>query len=200
MNAIKQTRFFAQNYHLLQGLRAVPLGLCLLIVTLWANQQTGPTRDLTIPLTASLFCLVFYIIVDQYYKRVYGKVKRKTTVAEWLLQVIAAIFALAAFVIDTSNKVNFSVLGIIFAATFFITAFWYWRSSKVLLLTSLVFALIFAGLSILSLAGVKDWWHLFGINHSLRVFTSLYGIFCIIAGIIAHIYFVKSLPRMTEAA
>ncbi len=200
MNSVKQTRFFAQNYPQLQGLRAVPLGLCLLIVTLWANLQNGPASDLTFPITASLICLAAYILIDQYYNRVYGKVKRTISHAEFLLQVIAGVLALAAFIIDTSNKTNFSFLSLVFAAVFAFSGFWYWRSSKLLLVTSLVFALIFAGLSILSIVGVKDWWHLFGLSHSLLAFTSLYGIFCVLAGIISHIYFVQSLPKIPEAA
>lgn len=200
MNSVKRTRFFAQNYHQLQGLRAVPLGLCLLIVTLWANTQNGPASDLTFPLTASLFCLVLYILIDQYYNRVYGKIKLETSHAEWLLLAIAAILALAAFVIDTSNKTNFSFLSLVFAAVFAFSGFWYWRSSRLLLITSLIFALIFTGLGILSLTGVENWWSFVGLNYSLLALTSLYGIFCVLAGIISHIYFVKSLPHTTEAA
>ena len=200
MNSVKQTRFFAQNYPQLQGLRAVPLGLCLLIVTLWANTQNGPASDLTFPITTSLVCLATYVLIDLYYNRVYGKVKRTISHAESLLEVTAGVLALAAFIIDTSNKTNFSFLSLVFAAVFAFNGFWYWRSSRLLLITSLIFALIFTGLGILSLTGVEDWWSFVGLNHSLLAITSLYGIFCVLAGIISHIYFVKSLPHTTEAA
>lgn len=200
MNSIKQTRFFAQNYPNLQGLRAVPLGFCLLIVTVWANLQNGPARDLTFPITASLICLAAYMLIDQYYNRVYCKVKRTISHAEVLLQVTAGVLALAAFIIDTSNKTNFSFLSLVFAAVFAFSGFWYWRSSRLLLITSLFFALIFTGLGVVSLMGVENWWRFFGLSHSLLAFTSLYGIFCVLAGIISHIYFVKALPPMSEAA
>jgi len=41
MNTVKQVRFIATNFYNLQGLRAVPLGSCLVLVCFWANTLHG---------------------------------------------------------------------------------------------------------------------------------------------------------------
>lgn len=199
MNSIKQTRFFAQNYPQLQGLRAVPSGLCLLVITLWANLQHGPARDLTFPILAALVCGVFYILIDQYYNRVYGRVKRLYSHAELLLSAVCALLALVAFIIDTRNITNISLLGLVFAVTFAFTGYWYWRSAAVLFAVSLALSGLFAVLSLLPLVGIQDWWSLLGLKYSLLAFTFLFGIFGVLGGVISHIYFIRSLPASSEA-
>jgi hypothetical protein len=198
VNSIQQTRFFAQNYPQLQGLRAVPLGLCLLVVTVWANLQNGPARDLTLPILLALACLVLYVLIDQYYNRVYGKVKRLYSHAELLWSAAGTVLALAAFVLDSLDLVDISLLGLVFAATFVFTGYWYWRRATVLYATSLVLAAVFVVLSLLPLVGIQDWWNLLGLKHSLLAFSFLFGVFGVLGGILAHIYFIRSLPASPE--
>jgi hypothetical protein len=199
MDSIKQTRFFAQNYPQLQGLRAVPSALCLLVVTLWANLQRGPARDLTLPILVALACLVFYILVDQYYNRTYGKIKRTLTHAELFLQIAGAILALAAFIVDTSNIINISLLGLVFAVVYAFTGFWYWRPATVLFVITLALAAVLALLSLLPAVGIQDWWSLLGLKYSLLGYTFLFGVFGVLVGVIAHIYFIRSLPAAPGA-
>ena len=200
MNSIQQTRFFAQNYPHLQGLRAVPTGLLLLAITLWANLQHGPSRDLTIPILVALGCLVFYILIDQYYYRLYGRVKRAVSHAELFLQAACSILALAAFIVDTRDIIKISLLGLVFAVVFAGTGFVYWRPAKVLFAINLVLAAVMGLLSVLPLAGFQDWWTLLGLKGSLLAFTFLFGIFGMIGGVILHIYFIRSLPAASEAS
>jgi hypothetical protein len=200
MNSIQQTRFFAQNYSQLQGLRAVPLGLCLLVITLWANLQHGPARDLTFPILVALACLVFYLLVDRYYNREYGKVKHSITRTELLLQAAGAVLALAAFFIDTRNVINISLLGLVFAVVFAFSAFWYWRLARVVFVINLILAIFLALLSLSPLVGIQEWWNLLGLKYSLLAYTFLYGVFGVLVGIILHIYFIRSLPTTQEPA
>ena len=44
MQDLKKIRFVATNYSNLQGLRAIPLGLCLLAVCWWAAHLHYPAR------------------------------------------------------------------------------------------------------------------------------------------------------------
>ena len=199
MNSIRQTHFIAQNYPHLQGLRSVPYGMCLLSITLWANLQQGPARDLTLPILIALACLGLYILVDQYYNRRYWRVKRMITHAEWVLQAACAVLALTAFIIDTRSAINISLLGLVFAVVFAFTGFWYWRPAVALFASNLVLAMVFALLSLSPLVGISDWWSIFGVKHSLLAFTLLFGIFGVLGGIIAHIYFIRSLPATREA-
>ncbi|MCL4562919.1 MAG: hypothetical protein M1281_20180 [Chloroflexi bacterium] len=200
MDSIKHTRFLAKNYPQLQGLRAIPLSLCLLVITLWANSQQGPARDLTLPILLALGCLVFYLLVDRYYNRVYGRVKRTVTHAEMFLSTIGAVLALAAFIGDNLNITEVSLLGLVFAAVFAFTGFWYWRPVKSVLNLNLVLAACFAILSILPVVGIRDWWGFLGLKDSILGFTLLFGIFGVIGGLIFHIYFVRSLPLPPEAS
>ncbi len=200
MDIIKQTRFFAQNYPHLQGLRAVPSGLLLLVITVWANLQHGLARDLTFPLMVALACLVLYIVIDQYYNRVYGRVKRIISHTELFLTAIGGIMALAAFIFDTRNILNISLLGLVFAIAFIFTGFWYWRPATILFSINVILAILLALLSLLPLVNGQEWWSLLGFKSLLLAFTFLFGIFCVIGGIIAHIYFIRSLPTAQEAS
>jgi len=194
MESIRQTRFFAKNYPQLQGLRAVPLALCLLVITLWANLQHGPARDLTMPILVALACLVLYILVDQYYNRVYGRVKRTISHTELFLQTAGIILALIAFFIDTRNAINISLLGLVFAVVFAFTAFWYCRPSAVVFTINLALAIILSLLSLSPLVGIEEWWSFLGLKYSLLGYSFLYGVFGVIDGVILHIYFIHSLP------
>ena len=200
MDTHQQTRFFARNYPQLQGLRAVPSGLCLLIITLWANVQQGPANDLTLPIQVALACLVLYILVDQYYNRVYGRVKHTISRSELFFQAACTILALAAFIVDTSNTINISLLGLVFAVAFAFTGFWYWRPVTALFAINLALAILLALLSLLPLVGIQYWWRLLGLKDSLLAFTFLFGTFGVMGGILAHVYFIRSLPTVQEAS
>jgi len=200
MNSLKQTRYFAKNYTQLQGLRAIPLGLCLLLVTIWANRQQGPARNFTLPILAVLAGLILYLLIDRYYNRAYGKVKRKVTFADWIMEIALAGLALAAFIVDTREFFRISLLGLTLAVTFAANGFLYCRPATVLFIFNLVLA---AGMALLSLApmiGISNWWNFLGLNHPLLAITFLFGISVVISGMIGHIYFIRSLPAFQETS
>lgn len=200
MQHINQTLFLTKNYSNLQGLRAFPAGLCLLLISLWANTQHGPAQDLTIPILTVVACLFLFIITDQYYKRTFGKVKRPYTHAELFLSGACGILALAAFVADSDFGLNlpFSALGLVFAAVILGSSLLYWHQAKTLLFSNLFLGALIAILSILPLLGISDWWNVLGIKHFLLAMTILFGFYVILGGIIGHVYFVRSLPAMPE--
>lgn len=194
MQAIQKTQFFAKKYRQLQGLRGLPAALGLLLITLWANNQHGPQSDLTLPLIAAAGCILLYIAINYYYNHTFGKVKRKVTSGEMYLGIISAVLALAAYVLDTSAFINISLLGIIFSVTFLVIAFWYYRPLPALFVTHLVVGILFAGLSVLPIYGLQEWWQVMGFKSALLTFTFLFGVLGIVSGIFAHVYFVRSLP------
>lgn len=200
MQSINQTLFLTKNCSNLQGLRAFPAGLCLLLISLWAYTQHGPARDLTIPILTVLACLFLFIIIDQYYKRTFGKVKGPYTHAELLLSGTCSILALAAFVADPDFGLNlpFSALGLVFAAVILGSSLLYWYQAKILLFSNLLLGALVATLSILPLFGISDWWNALGIKHFLLAMTILFGVYILVGGIIGHVYFVRSLPAMPE--
>lgn len=200
MDNINHLRFFTQNYSNLQGLRAIPLGLLLLILSLWANLQHGPARDLTLPISVTLVCLAIYLLIDRHYNRAYGKVKRAISHAELFIAAISAVLALAAFYIDTRNMIDISLLGLVFAVLFAFTGFWYWRPATTLLYTNIFLAISLVVLCFLPLITNQEWWSVLGFKSLILAFTFLYGVYCIICGIIAHIYLLRSLSSIQEAA
>lgn len=200
MQSLKHTRFLTKNYSNLQGLRAIPSGLCILLVSLWANIQHGPARDLTLPILGAVACLILFLVIDRYYNRVFGKVKRIYSHAELLFSGLSCLMALAAFIIDSDLGLNlpFSTLGLVFAAVVLGSSVWYWVQAKTLLVSNLLLGVLIAILSVLPVFGVSDWWNTIGIKHFLLAMTMLFGIYIIIGGIVGHIYFIRSLPAMPE--
>jgi hypothetical protein len=200
MQSLKHTRFLTKNYSNLQGLRAIPSGLCILLVSLWANTLHGRANDLTLPILEAAACLVLFLIIDRYYNRVFGKVKRTYSYAELLLMGLSGLLALAAFFVDSDFglKLPFSTLGLVFAAVILGSGVWYWVQAKALLVSNLLLGILIAILSILPVFGVSDWWTALGIKHFLLAMTILFGVYTIIGGVIGHIYFIHSLPAMPE--
>jgi uncharacterized membrane protein YoaK (UPF0700 family) len=121
MTDLQKVRFITVNYSRLQGLKAVPSGLLLFLVVLWANAQTGPARDLTLPLVWLLAGAVLYALIDRYYKRTYGRVEPAGH-AYWmdvLLSTAFSIIALGAFWADMQfSEIPVSFFALIFAASF----------------------------------------------------------------------------------
>ena len=202
MDTLKQTRFLAANYSSLQGLRALPLGLLLLFVSLWANGQHGPTRNLTLPILLGIATLAFLIAIDRYYSRVFGRVQR--TLANRRLDVIVSvvfiILALGAFMVDTKFDFPVSSVGLVFAAIFLVE---YLRVTLLyknrFYIINLALSILMVIVSILPLLGMANFWITFGIKHPLLGTSMVVGVIMAIGGIGAHIYFVRSLPKTVEA-
>jgi hypothetical protein len=168
--------------------------MLLLVLSIWSNFLIGPASDLFLPILVAMSCLVLYFLIDQYYGRVYGKVKRSISLIEMFWQAACAVLALAAFIFDMQNTFVISLLGLVFALTFAFTGFWYWRPVKLMLTFNLALAVLLTLLSLLPLIGVYEWWNYLGLKHSLLAFTFLFGLLGVVGGVIAHICFVRSLP------
>ena len=197
MQDLKEIRFVATNFYNLQGLRAVPLGLVLILVSLWANAQRGPASDLGPPLLGIAGLLVLLYAIDRYYLHAFGRVQRtpESRRLEWIFGIIGGILALGAFWLDTSRQLPVSLLGLVFAAGLladYIRITWLVKGR--FLLYYPLGAVLMADVSILPLLGVSDWWKLFGLHSQLLGITTLIGIFTMIAGVWGHIFLVRTLP------
>jgi hypothetical protein len=202
MDRFKQTHFLAANYSSLQGLRSVPVGLLLLFVSIWANGQHGPVRNLTLPILFGVATLAFLIVIDQYYSHVFGRVQRTITSRriDLIGSIIFCILALGAFMLDTNYDFSLSSVGLVFAAFFLV------EYLKVILLyknrffvVNLVMSILIIMVSILPLLGLANFWSIFGIKHPLLGVLIMVGVIMVIGGLGAHFYFVRSLPRTEEA-
>ena len=198
MSDLQKTRFLAANYANLQGLHAVPLGLLLLVVILWANAQTGPASNLTLPLLVAAAMLALAWGIRRYYQSHFGKVESTPGQKrlEILLGVIGGPVALAAFFADTGLRLPFSCIGLVFAAAFVVE---YWRMQQAapgryLLPNTLVYTMLMLVVSLLPLAGLDGWWTLLGMRSQLMGVLLAASLVILAAGLLGHWYFVRQLP------
>jgi hypothetical protein len=66
MNFTARIRFLVQNYGLLQGLKAVPIGIAVMIIALWDNLSVETNRDLAFPLVVLFAALIVYEVAYRY--------------------------------------------------------------------------------------------------------------------------------------
>lgn len=196
MKSIITTKFLSENYTTLHGLKAVPVGLCLLLISLWANGLFDSTKILSLPIAFVIISLLLFIAVDQYYKRTFGEVKPTLASRRTQLQgiLIFAILAIIAVVIDITFKFPVNFYGLVFAAILLID------KPKVALplnkfsITKLILAVCIILASISPLFLGTNWWNTFGIRTTFLGVTMLVGMLMVFEGVIWHILFVKSLP------
>lgn len=196
MQNLKEIRFVATNFSNLQGLRAVPLGLCLVLVCFWANGLQYPVRDFFVPVVGMVGSLMLLFAIDRYYLHAFGRVQRtpESLRLEWLISAVGGILALGAFWLDISVKLPVSLLGLVCAAgtlVDYIRITWLvkWR----FLLYYPLVAVLMAGVSVLPLLGVSNWWKACGLETQMLGIAMAIGIFMIITGIWGHIFLVHTL-------
>lgn len=204
MQNLDKTRFIAANYSNLQGLKGVPMGLLLITVVLWANQLHGRATDLSLPILFGFVTIVVTFLIYRYYKSNYGKVestpKQKRVV--FLLSIVGAVVALAAFLGDNYLLLPLSLVGLVFAATVvaeYLRMQWI-APGRYLLPAMLVCFVIILTVSILPLLGAGEWWKLLGLREQMFGVLVVVGAVIVVYGLFGHWYFVHQLPQVTPAA
>lgn len=197
MQDLKEIRFVATNFYNLQGLRLVPVGILLLFVSLWANEQRGSASNLGPPLLGIAGLLILLFAIDRYYLHAFGRVQRtpESRRLEWLIAAVSGILALGAFWLDNSFKLPVSLIGLVLAASLladYIRITWLVKGR--FLFYYPLGAILMAGVSVLPLLGVSNWWQVCGLRYQLLGISTAAGIFTIIAGIWGHIFLVRTLP------
>jgi len=196
VKSIIQTEFLSKNYSTLHGLKGVPIGLCLLLTSYWANISHYPVKNISLPIVFALVSLLLFIAIEQYYKRTFGEVKqtfasRRTQRIE---QFILAVLALVAFWIDVTYNLPVIFVGLLFAAGFLFdkprVTLPLNKFSTLKLILSI--CMILASISPLYLGA--NWWNTIGVRAPIIGVTMLVGMLGVIQGTIWHIFFVTSLP------
>jgi len=196
MQELKEIRLVTTNFYNLQGLRAVPLGFCLVFVCLWANELQYPVRNFLVPALELAGSGMLLFAIDRYYLHTLGRVQRtpESCRLEWLIAAVGGILALGAFWLDTSSKLPVSLLGLVFSAGLLADYFritWFVKGH--FLLYYPLGAVIMAGVSVLPLLGIPNWWESFGIKSQMIGIAMAIGLFTVIAGIWGHIFLVRTL-------
>ena len=202
MNSIQKTRFVAANYSNLQGLKAVPIALLLIIIVVWANGQTGRASDLSLPLVIAAGGAALTWMIHRYYRTHFGRVEKtfQQRRFELALGIAGALVALAAFIADTAFELPVSLTGLVFAAAAaaeYLRMQWY-APGKYLLPLTLASVSIAVLVSILPLLGAEDWYRLLGMRAQIFGVLIVTGVVGVINGLLGHLFFLRQLPAGEE--
>ncbi len=202
MNELDRIRLITVNFSTLQGLKMVPLGLLLTVISVWANYGTGTWRRAVIfPGTCVVVAFFLYLIASWYYARFYGTVRptaamRRSQVIRGLL---GGLVGLLAFLADITYKLPISFIGLVFGLASLVENIWIARQTGVRIeAVSFGVAALLAVLSLLPLAGV-DWWRPLGMRSLLFGICVITGVLFIAQGIWEHTRLVRLLPVSGEA-
>ena len=201
-NELSKIRFAAANYSRLQGLRAIPVGLLAVYVSVWALYNQGPTAHLSEPILVAVITSLLYFLTDRYYNRVFGQVKQSPgkRKVELIASVAVGALALLAFILDTARVLPISALSLIFAACF-LENFWRtdkseWKKIVVYFPENIIAAILVSAAGILPLFGFSVW-EAIGIKWQIVGMVMLFGIAIIVTGIWGHIRLIRTL-RLAE--
>jgi len=196
MKTNSQTKFLSENYSALHGLIAVPLGLGLFLVSLWANVVQYPIKNFLLPIILGLGSLILSFVIDKYYKNTFGEVKPTSTGRRlyWIMQSVWGLFGIVAFWIDLTLNLPISFIGLLFASIFLfdkpMVSVPLNRFSAVRLVAAICIILV----SIAPLFLRKNWWNILEVRTTIIGVTMFVGVLIVLQGVIWHFFFVKSLP------
>ena len=200
MEEMRKIRFLAANFSALQGLKAVPVSLLLILVVLWANAQHGRASNLTFPILAAALSAALFWLILRYYQKQYGKVERtpQDRRLEYGLNFLGGVLALTAFFMDTHFDLPFSLVGLVFALAFLTEYFRMNRLGKghYRLPGSLASCLIVLIASLLPLFGFPNWWQTLGLRIQLFGVLLVVGIDLLLSGLWTHGYLIRQLHRV----
>jgi len=183
------------NYPSLQGLKSLPIGLYLLTIVLWANQETR-NNNLSLPIVISISMVLFLWFVDQYYRLEFGSIRRtKTKVRhELLISIIAVFLALIAFWLDTAYEWPVSFLGFLFSGVMIFDYLRLWKSLSIGNFPyPLIFSLILLVVSMFPVLGLRNWWLIVGLRTQLFAVLIVVSVLMVISGILWHLFLIRNL-------
>lgn len=202
MNNLNRAHSLATNFSAYQGLKGIPLGLLLMLISFWASAQTAPGPALYFPVGITILFGYLYWLVNQFYTRVFGVVvpDNKLKIISRVGEISLGISALIAFWADVTYSPAFSILGLIFAGALL---FDYRRvagkSKDHLLLFYPIAALLMTVLSLIPMFNI-NWWEPLGIKALLYAVCATAGLLFVILGVVMHISFEKLLWNIEETS
>jgi hypothetical protein len=196
MHELKQTLFITKNFHALQGLRIVPLGLLLVAQSAgWL----GPQGNCTWSLLALVAAIALFWLIGKYYDRAFGRVvrTREERRREWIiaLVVLAAIYGFA--VLDSALSWPVSVAGLMLAAgflTMYVFSARHWGSG--FRVHYVILAALMAGVSVLPALRLAPRYQLFG--PSSAPLLIVLGLIIIVGGLLDHVLLSQLLKPLPE--
>jgi hypothetical protein len=195
---LSQIQFVTANYSRLQGLRAVPVGILAVFVSVWTLYNQGPTANLNVPILVAIMTALLYWLTDRYYNQTFGQVQR--TSRQRTIEIVASIgfgaLGLVAFALDTSGLLPISTVGLVFALSF-LEYFSRanpadWKKIFTRFPENVVAAILIVILSLLPIFGIF-WWNALGIKSQVIGILLIVGAVIIVTGIWGHVRLVRAL-------
>ncbi len=197
MQDLKRIRFVTANYSYLQGLKWVPYGGWVLLVgASFLVPGLGRWVSWGLMLFFTAAAVLAIVLIQRYYNRAFGRAQpsRAHRLWEWGFGVVGGILGLAAFGVDTLQKLPVSLVGLTCAAAIlcdYARLNWYARSS--FRSYAVVLTLVVAVVSWLPLLGVPMW-------PTLCVVLAVMGGVLIALGFLDHRLLVQTMKPAPEVA
>lgn len=196
MKSNSQTKFLSENYSALHGLNAVPVGVTLFLVSLWANVVQYPIKNFLLPIVLLLGSLLLSLGIDQYYKNTFGEVKPILARRRlyWIAQCVWGLLGIVAFWADVALHLPVSFIGLLFASMFLLDKPMVALPLNKFTTVRLVVSIFLIFVSIAPLYFGKNLWDIFRVRTTIIGVTMFVGVLIALQGVMWHIFFVKSLP------
>ncbi|MDH5605439.1 MAG: hypothetical protein OEY93_00995 [Anaerolineae bacterium] len=189
MDNPQPVRTITTNFSGLQGLKQVPLGLMLSVISLWASAQTGPAKDIIFPVGCAILFFYIYQVVNNFYKRAFGTVipTFKQRLLEAARVLVGAAAALTAFYVDVAIMPSISMVGLVFGVAILAEYFRISRKTNNNEMKYYPAAALF--IFVLSSAPILgfNWWDPMGFKALILGICTVAGIAFTIIGMLTHI-------------
>jgi hypothetical protein len=178
--------------------------LLLFLVSLWTNNQTGKTRDLTLPLLWFAAGIGLYALIDWYYRKAIGRVEQpqRSVWADVVFSLAGAALVLGAFAVDMKAFIPVSVFALVFAMELLLDYMRMTRLAGAGTLTGFPPALLCAASIALSgfLPLLGDWAIArLGFRSPIFLVFAVDGILIVLYGLAGHFFLVRSISSAREA-
>lgn len=199
MDTTARIRFIVTSFSSLQGLKASLIGFYLLAISLWSNYQPGPNSDLSLPIVTTIIVIVLALLLKHYYDHTFGVVEPRKTHRrlETLVNLLLILISLGAFILDATEKLPVSMVGIVLALALLgdaLRMLWLAKFSMDSLIGFYIAAaaLAFAVSFLPMFAG--DWLESLGFHASFSAVMSAIGLILILLGMLSHFHLVRLFP------
>lgn len=196
MSIFQKTKWLTENFENLKGLITVPIGIVFLLLAFWNALQLGITpggKDIGLPMLMITLAILSTILISQYYKKKFGKVKPLVQYQIRSAVIVVAFLILYFFskFLDAyiSMRVNHPVsIESLMWAIFFIIPFLTRKQT-----IYLVFSILFIILALLPAFGLLPYESVFDPETGVWGYL-LIGLAMIIGGMVDHFTLVSILP------
>jgi hypothetical protein len=130
MNKLERAKYLTGHYDALKGLKLVPIGLFLLVLSTrdlgW--NLIGREGDCTYSLPLLLLVIAMYFAVDRYYARRFGSVQPRQPNSALIWSIVSMSVFFGVVVLEAAVKLPFSLIGVVIGAALLFSG---WKTHRI---------------------------------------------------------------------